>query len=143
MHDLLPAAALAHFVMKVENVETSYQFYSGLGLRPVDRFPGMAIVELRGGTHLLPVQKGNEQTDDLLNSHSGQRAEYHRETLDLMIAGHAKQDLETYREALVGKGYVPSEIADTSLYGHAYFSLPDPDGNGITFYTSHCSDKPV
>lgn len=31
-----------------------------------------------------------------------------------MIAGHAKADLEQY-----------------------------PDGNGITFYTRHCSDKPV
>jgi hypothetical protein len=34
-------------------------------------------------------------------------------------------------------------IADGELYGHHYFSMHDPDGNGISFYTSHCSDKPV
>ena len=139
----LPAAALGHFVMKVENVQASYEFYAGLGLRAIDTFPGMAIIELRGGTHLLLFQKGDEQSDALLESRTGQRPEFHSEKIDLMIAGHAKADLERYRAGLVAKGYLPSEIAADTLYGHAYFSMQDPDANGITFYTSHCGDKPV
>lgn len=139
----LPAAALGHFVMKVKNVQVSYEFYAGLGLRAVDTFPGMAIIELRGGTHILLFQKGDEQSEALLESRNGQRPEFHSEKIDLMIAGHAKADLERYRAGLVTKGYSPSEIADSTLYGHAYFSMQDPDANGITFYTSHCGDQPV
>jgi len=139
----LPAAALGHFVMKVRKVEVSYPFYASLGLREAGTFPGMAIIELRGGTHLLLFQKGEEQSDALLDGRNGQRPEFLSERIDLMIAGHAKEDLERYRADLVGKGYSPAEIADETLYGHHYFSMQDPDGNGITFYTSHCGDKPV
>ena len=71
MEDDLPAAALGHFVMKVRNAERSYQFYAGLGLRPFDTFPGMAIIELRGGTHLLLFQEGDGQTDDLRDGRIG------------------------------------------------------------------------
>ncbi|MGA7570194.1 MAG: VOC family protein [Candidatus Aquilonibacter sp.] len=143
MEDLLPAAALAHFVMHVQSIEASYQFYIGLGLRAFATFPGMAIVELRGGTHLLLFQKGDDQSSALQNSHVGQRPDFGSERLDLMIAGPTKTDLEIYRARLIDNGYSPSSIADGILYGHHYFSMQDPDGNGISFYTNHCSDKPV
>jgi catechol 2,3-dioxygenase-like lactoylglutathione lyase family enzyme len=143
MEDFLPAAALGHFVMKVQNIEESYQFYVGLGLRPFDKFPGLAIVELRGGTHLLLFQKGDNQSSALQNSHVGQRPDFGSEKIDLMIAGRTKADLELYRIGLIDKGYSPSAIPDGNLYGHHYFSIQDPDGNGVSFYTNHCSDKPV
>lgn len=141
--NFLPAAALGHVVMKVENVEVSYKFYAGLGLRAVDTFPGMAIIELRGGTHLLLFQKGDMQSEALPESRNGQRPEFPGEKIDLMIAGHTQADLERYRAGLIAKGYLPSEIADSTLYGHFHFSIQDPDANGITVYTSHCGDKPV
>jgi catechol 2,3-dioxygenase-like lactoylglutathione lyase family enzyme len=144
MKEFLLAAALAHFVMKVQNIEASYQFYSGLGLRAFDdTFPGIATVELRGGTHLLLFQKDDEQSSALQNSHVGQRPDFGSEKLDLMIAGSTKADLELYRASLIDKGYSPSAIADRALYGHHYFSIQDPDGNGISFYTNHCGDRPV
>ncbi|MFS8148516.1 VOC family protein [Rhizobium sp. BR 249] len=143
MENRLPAAALGHFVMKVANVEASYEFYTGLGLRPFGTFPGLAVVELRGGTHMLLFQKDDDRVATLLNSHNGQRPDFSAEKIDLMIAGHAKADLERYRVSLIDKGYSPSSIADGELYGHHYFSLLDPDGNGISFYTSHSGDEPV
>ncbi|MDK4701281.1 VOC family protein [Rhizobium sp. CNPSo 4062] len=143
MENHLPAAALGHFVMKVENIGASYQFYIGLGLRPFGTFPGLAVVEMRGGTHLLLFQKDDDQVSTLQNSHNGQRPDFSGEKIDLMIAGHAKADLEHYRVSLIDKGYSPSTIADSELYGHHYFSLQDPDGNGISFYTSHSGDEPV
>jgi catechol 2,3-dioxygenase-like lactoylglutathione lyase family enzyme len=143
MEDSLPVAALAHFVMKVRNIEATYRFYSGLGLRALDTFPGLAIVELRGGTHLLIFQKDDDQASALHDGHVGQRPEFGSEKLDLMIVGHTKAQLELYRAGLIDKGYSPSAIADGVLYGHHFFSMQDPDGNGVTFYTSHCGDKPV
>jgi catechol 2,3-dioxygenase-like lactoylglutathione lyase family enzyme len=142
MDDSLPAAALAHFVMKVQNIEASHQFYVGLGLRALDTFPGLAIVELRGGTHLLLFQKDDDQSRTLQNSHVGQRPDFGSEKIDLMIAGHKKADLELYRTRLIDKGYSPSSIAERALYGHYYFSIQDPDGNGVSFYTSHCGTSP-
>jgi len=141
--DDLPAVALGHFVMKVQNVDASYRFYVGLGLRGLETYPGMAIVELRGGTHLLLFEKGNAQSSALLNGRNGQRPEFTSERMDLMIAGRARSALERYRAHLADRGYSPSAIADGTLYGHHYFSMQDPDGNGITFYTSHSSDRPV
>ncbi|MCI4116960.1 glyoxalase [Dickeya dianthicola] len=143
MEKHLPSAALAHYVMKVKDIELSYDFYRGLGLRGFDKFPGMAIVELRGGTHLLLTTKNDPLTASLHASRVGQRPDFISEKIDLMIAGHSKSDLETFRNGLIERGYSPLAIAEGSLYGHHYFSMQDPDGNGVTFYTSHCSDEPV
>ncbi|WP_181374408.1 VOC family protein [Pectobacterium polaris] len=143
MEESLPSAALAHFVMKVKDIEASYDFYRGLGLRGFDKFPGMAIIELRGGTHLLLTAKDDPLTDTLHVSRVGQRPDFISEKIDLMIAGHSKSDLEDFRTGLIEKGYSPLEIAEGSLYGHHYFSMQDPDGNGVSFYTSHCGNKPV
>ncbi|AJP56418.1 glyoxalase [Pandoraea vervacti] len=139
----LPALALGHFVMKVRDIDASYDFYTELGLRAFGAFPGMAIVEMRGGTHLLLFRKGDDSTDTLLPGQVGQRPDFASEKIDLMIAGQTKADLESYRASLIVKGYSPSPIANEALYGHHYFSMQDPDGHGITVYTSHCSDKPV
>jgi len=143
MKTSVPAAALGHFVMKVQDVETSYRFYGSLGLRLAGTYPGMAIVELRGGTHLLLFQASDRQSDALADSRLGQRPEFGVERLDLMIAGHEESELAQYRAGLIENGHSPSEIARGTLYGHHYFSMLDPDGHGITFYTSHCGDQPV
>ena len=141
--DLLPALTLGHFVMKVQDVEASYRFYIGLGLRAFGTFPGMGVVEMRGGTHLLLFQNGDEQAGALRNSQNGQRPDFSSEKIDLMIAGRTKSDLDRYRVGLIDRGYSPTAIADGQLYGHHFFSMQDPDGNGISFYTNHSGDEPV
>ena len=61
-----------------------------------------------------------------------------------MIAGHTKADLELYRIGLIDKRDIHRQPSQSGvLYGHHYFSMQEPDGNGITFYTNHCGDKPV
>ena len=40
-------------------------------------------------------------------------------------------------------GLSVAEIAPDQLFGHYYFQLGDPDGNGITIYTSHTGELPV
>ena len=135
MNNNLPAAAFGHFIMKVNDIDISYQFYTKLGLRPFGRFPDLAIIELRGGTHILLFNKKDEVP--LIPSKIGQRGDFSTERLDLMIDSHSRSDLEIYRTNLMEKGLSVDAIAQDQFFGHDYFQLVDPDGNGITVYTSH------
>jgi catechol 2,3-dioxygenase-like lactoylglutathione lyase family enzyme len=143
MTNNLPAAAFGHFVLKVDDINRSYQFYTKLGLRPFGIFPDLAVVELRGGTHILLFNKNDEIASSLSSSHLGQRGASFAERLDLMIGGKSRSDLELYRATLVEKGLSVDAIAQDRFFGHHYFRLADPDGNGITVYTSHSGELPV
>jgi catechol 2,3-dioxygenase-like lactoylglutathione lyase family enzyme len=143
MNNNLPAAAFGHFVMTVSDVAISYQFYTKLGLRPFGIFPDLAIIELRGGTHILLFNKNDELPTSLNASRMGQRGALFNERLDLVIDGKSRKELEVYRTTLLEKGLSVDEIAQDQLFGHDYFQVADPDGNGITVYTSHAGELAV
>jgi catechol 2,3-dioxygenase-like lactoylglutathione lyase family enzyme len=65
MNNSLPTVAFGHFVMKVSDIDISYQFYTKLGLRPFGIYPDLVVVELRGGTHILFFSKNDELTSSL------------------------------------------------------------------------------
>jgi catechol 2,3-dioxygenase-like lactoylglutathione lyase family enzyme len=139
----LPAAAFGHFVMKVANLGVSYRFYADLGLRPIGIFPDVAIIELRGGTHILLFPKNDKAPFSLTSSRLGQRVAFFNEHIDLLINGKTRAELEAYRTIVLTNGVAAGEIAQESFFGHDYFQLADPDGHGITVYTSHAGDLPV
>jgi catechol 2,3-dioxygenase-like lactoylglutathione lyase family enzyme len=141
--DSLPAAALGHFVMKVASLGASYQFYADLGLRKIGIFPDVAIIELRGGTHILLLPENDEAPFTLTSSRLGQRGAFFNEHIDLMINGMTRGELEAYRATLLKNGIAAGEIAPEIFFGHHYFQLADPDGHGITVYTSHVGESPV
>jgi hypothetical protein len=141
--DSLPAAALGHFVMKVANLGVSYQFYADLGLRQIGIFQDVGIIELRGGTHVLLIPENEEAPFTLAPSRTGQRGAFFREHIDLMINGKTRDDLEAHRATLLKSGIDAGEIAPELFFGHHYFQLTDPDGHGITVYTSHVGELPV
>ena len=141
--DSLPAAALGHFVMKAANLGASYQFYADLGLRQIGMFPDVAIIELRGGTHILLFPKNDEAPFSLTSGRLGQRGAFFDEQLDLLINGKTRGDLEAYRAMLLKNGITVGEIAQDKFFGHNYFQLADLDGQGITVYTSHAGELPV
>ena len=143
MSSNLPAAAFGHFILKVNDIDASYQFYTKLGLRPFGKFPDLAIIELRGGTNILLFCKNDELPSSLSSSHLGQRGDSFIERLDLMIDGKSRSDLELYRKTLIENGLLIDPIAQDKIFGHNYFQLADPDGNGITVYTSHTGKLPV
>jgi len=143
MNKNLPVAALGHFVMKVNDIDTTYQFYTKLGLRPVGIYPDLAIIELRGGTHILIFSRNEELPFSINSSQVGQRGSFFDERFDLMIDGRLKRDLEVYRTTLMENGLSVGEISQDQFFGHYYLELVDPDGNGITLYTSHVGDLPV
>jgi len=143
MNKNLPVAALGHFVMKVNDIDTTYKFYTKLGLRPIGIYPDLAIIELRGGTHILIFSRNEELPFSINSGQIGQRRSFFDERFDLMIDGRLRSDLEVYRTTLMENGLSVGEISQDQFFGHYYFELVDPDGNGITLYTSHVGDLPV
>ena len=132
-----PELAVAHLVFKVADLKISCQFYSNLGLPPfaILEDEKAAIVELRGGTHLLLLE--GDQLADMAESVTGQFHKRLSEQFDLMIKGKGLNELKKYRLDLISRGIAAGEIPDEMFYGHHLFSIKDPDGHGITIYTSH------
>ena len=129
--------AVAHLVFKVADLKSSCQFYSNLGLPPFATDEKVAIIELRGGTHLLLLSVDESAGEDIAASLTGQFHKRFSEQFDLMIKGKDLNELENYRSELISRGIAAGEIPDETFFGHYLFCIKDPDGNGITIYTSH------
>jgi catechol 2,3-dioxygenase-like lactoylglutathione lyase family enzyme len=134
-----PELAVAHLVFKVADLKSSCQFYSNLGLPPFYIEEKIAIIELRGGTHLVLLSVDEPAGEDVAESVTGQFHKRFSEQFDLMIEGKNLDDLKKYRSELIGRGIAAGEIPDEAVFGHHLFCVKDPDGNGITIYTSHAN----
>jgi catechol-2,3-dioxygenase len=131
--------AVAHLVLKVADLKSSCQFYSKLGLPPFATDDKVAIIELRGGTHLLLLSVDEPAGEEIAESLTGQFHERFSEQFDLMIEGKGLDELKKYRLELLSRGIAAGEIPDETFFGHHLFCIKDPDGNGITIYTSHAN----
>ena len=129
--------AVAHLVFKVADLKTSCQFYSNLGIPPFAIDENSAIIELRGGTHLVLLEVDHPDGEGVAESLTGQFHERLSEQFDLMIKGEGLNELKKYRSELISRGIAAGAIPDETFYGHHLFCIKDPDGNGITIYTSH------
>ena len=129
--------AVGHLVFKVADLKRSCQFYSNLGLSPFAIDEELAIIELRGGTHLILLSIDPLAGEDIAESLTGQFHKRFSEQFDLMIKGKGLDELKKYRLELISRGIAVGEIPDETFFGHHLFCIKDPDGNGITIYTSH------
>ena len=129
--------AVAHLVFKVVDLKRSCQFYSNLGVPPFFTDDEVAIIELRGGTHLILLSVDSMAGEGIAESLTGQFHERFAEQFDLMIKGKGVNELKKYRSELINRGIAAGEIPDETFFGHHLFCVKDPDGNGITIYTSH------
>jgi hypothetical protein len=75
--------------------------------------------------------------EDVAESLTGQFHKRFSERFDLMIKGKGLNELKKYRLELISRGIAAEEIPDETFFGHHLFCIKDPDGNGITIYTSH------
>ncbi|HSZ00959.1 MAG TPA: VOC family protein [Terriglobales bacterium] len=132
-----PELTVGHLVFKVADLKTSCQFYSNLGLPPFAIDEEAAIIELRGGTHLLLLEVDQLAGEGVAQSLTGQFHKKFSEQFDLMITGKGLNELKKYRLELISRGIAAGEIPDETFFGHHLFCIKDPDGNGITIYTSH------
>jgi len=129
--------AVAHVVFKVADLKNSCQFYSNLGTPPFFTDEETAIIELRGGTHLILLSVDSTAGEGIAESLTGQFHKKFSEQFDLMIEGKGLDELKKYRMELISRGIAAAEIPDEAFFGHHLFCTKDPDGNGITIYTSH------
>ena len=129
--------AVAHLVLKVADLKSSCQFYSKLGLPPFATDDKVAIIEIRGGTHLLLLSVDEPAGEEIAESLTGQFHKRFSEQFDLMIEGKGLDELKKYRLELLSRGIAAGEIPDETFFGHHLFCIKYPDGNGITIYTSH------
>jgi catechol 2,3-dioxygenase-like lactoylglutathione lyase family enzyme len=100
----------------VPDIDEAAAFYLAIGCRPVARLAGLAIFELRGGTHLI-VQTGEPE--------QGATSPF-----DLRV-----EDLDTTRDRYEAAALKPTQIRQG--HQHCYFTIVDAGGRIITVDDSH------
>ena len=118
-----PQAAIGHMWLKVSDISRAAQYFVSLGLRPVHQ-QEIAILELRGGTHLV-LGPSDESIP------AGTRAPF-----DLMV-----DDIVATPEQYERLGLRPSPLERGSI--HRSFSLNGPDDYIITVTSSHTGGRAV
>jgi catechol 2,3-dioxygenase-like lactoylglutathione lyase family enzyme len=111
-----PAVWIGHAVLTVDNVDRSADFWRGIGMREVERNPHVAVLELRGGTHLVLVPGTPPDDADA--------------PFDLMV-----DDLDATHAEWAARGLDPSPIELGRI--HSSFTLRDPNGYRVTVNSSH------
>lgn len=116
--DERPVFAVGHVRLAVEDAESAHDFFVRHGLRGIARKPDLAIVELRGGTHLI-LNRAEQPIED------GQPAPF-----DLMV-----DDVDRTRRRFTDDGVHATEIERGDI--HDLFHVTGPSGYWIRISSSH------
>jgi hypothetical protein len=122
-NDPRPSVWVGHVVLDTDRMEETAQFMTKIGMRPIIQRPEVAVLELRGGTHLVLVAKPEVVAGEA--------------PFDLMV-----EDLRATRDDFIGLGLAPTPIERASPE-HERFLLREPAGHLITFFSNHVSGQPV
>lgn len=123
-HDQRPAVGVAHVVLQTDRMEESARFMRMIGMRAIFDGPEVSVYEMRGGTHLILMRRDRV---------AGGEAAF-----DLMV-----DDLRATHRRFESLGLAPSPIEPRPQIDHKVFTLREPAGHLITFFSSHASGKPV
>lgn len=121
--DIRPSVWIGHVVLETARLVESEQFMRKIGMRSLVQGPDVAVLELRGGTHLVLIAN-----DAAVASHA---------PFDLMV-----EDLEATHQRFMELGLNPAPIGTTSA-NHRTFVVQEPSGHVITFISNHVSGQPV
>jgi ribosomal protein S18 acetylase RimI-like enzyme len=119
-----PAVGVAHVVLETDCMEESARFMRIIGMRPIHNGPEVSVYEMRGGTHLILMRKEDFARGDA--------------SFDLMV-----DDLRATHERFQSMGLAPSPIESRAAIDHEVFTVREPAGHVITFFSSHASGKPT
>ena len=117
-----PPVWVGHVAMYSSAVNDTADFMETVGMRRIYRDDSVAVLELRGGTHLVV-------TDNPKSS-------LIRGSFDLMV-----DDLDATHAQLVEWGFNPGDISRGDIHDH--FEVTEPGGTVIIFNSSHVGDLPV
>ena len=121
-----PPIAIGHVTLSVCDVGLAADFYEALGMRPILNRTELAILELRGGTHLVLFRAdGLPQAGPVRD-------------FDFMV-----EDIEAVHAALERSGVQGTAISEDHLAGHLWFEVTDPDGHVLKVFSSHTGSRPV
>lgn len=121
--DLRPPVWVGHVVMETDRLEETEQFMRKIGMRSIMQKPEVAVLELRGGTHLVLIAKPGVVAGAA--------------PFDLMV-----EDLRATHEYFVSLGLAPTPIERASPE-HERFTVREPAGHIIVFFSNHVSGQPV
>ena len=122
--DQKPPVAVGHVRLPATDVAAAARWLETVGLRPIFQDTDLAVLEFRGGTHV--VVRRPEQPPVV-----GTTAPF-----DLMV-----DDIEVARRDYAAKGLGPSEISRGRI--HDSFHLVGPDGHDFTVTSSHAGGRAV
>jgi len=122
--DKRPPVAVGHVRLNVKNLDAAARWLETIGLRPIVTRGELAVLELRGGTHVV-VRIGEEPPK------AGAIAPF-----DLMV-----DDVDAAYRDYAEKGLSPTPIRRGRI--HDSFELPGPDGWTFTVNSSHASGEPI
>jgi hypothetical protein len=122
--DERPPVAIGHVHFGVTDVGAGSRWLAGVGLRTIVSSSDLAVLELRGGTHLV-VRQAEKPPEP------GSRAPF-----DLMF-----DDLDATYRIFEEKGLSPSPIRRGRI--HDSFEVVGPDGWVFTINSSHASGQPI
>jgi hypothetical protein len=122
--DQKPPVAVGHVRLPATDVGAAARWLETVGLRPIFQDTDLAVLEFRGGTHV--VVRRPEQPPV-----AGTTAPF-----DLMV-----DDIEAARRDYAAKGLGPSEISRGRI--HDSFHLVGPDGHDFTVTSSHAGGRAV
>ncbi|HUK60317.1 MAG TPA: VOC family protein [Stellaceae bacterium] len=122
--DQRPPVAIGHVFLRASDVAAATEWLTTAGLRRIAGGKSFAVLELRGGTHLVvtkaarPPKKGTEAP------------------FDLMV-----DDVDAARRAYAKHGFKPTRIKRGTI--HDRFTVAGPDGYRFEIVSSHAGKRPV
>jgi hypothetical protein len=120
--ELRPPVWIGHVAIHTDLVAESSEFMQLVGMRLIFSGDEIAVLEMRGGTHLVLTTDAESQ---LIKG-----------SFDLMV-----EDLDATHTHFTELGLAPGEIERGQI--HDCFAVREPGGTSITFNSSHVSDLPV
>ena len=120
--DERPPVWVGHVAMYTGLVDESSKFMQLIGMRLIASGDEFAVLELRGGTHLVLT---SDSDSNLVKG-----------SFDLMV-----DDLDATHARFSELGLGPGDIERGQI--HDCFELREPGGTPITFNSSHVSNLPV
>jgi hypothetical protein len=122
--DRRPTVAIGHVVHEVTDVPAEAAWLEALGVRPIVRESEFAVLELRGGTHIVLTKAKRKAAP-------GTEAPF-----DFIV-----DDVDAMHEACVERGFQPGRMSRGRI--HDRFELTDPAGYSVTILSSHAGNRPV